>query len=218
MEVRLYFQYNHPHLPSIGFSSEWMAENVSLAFIKDLEKTGRMKELTIEDDMGQTWNLKEYKKLLTKEADVKNNVKIEFDGSFNPEIKESGIGFVLHYQQSGKSYRIRQNARFSHLKSNNEAEYAALYSSLQKCHELGISNQKINVQGDSLVVINQVSGEWPCYEEELNKWLDKIESLCKKINIKLHLQAVRRNDNKEADKLAAQALNDQFIQSESEIK
>lgn len=216
MEVRIHFQYNHPKLPSVGLTSDWMAEKDSLLFIKDLEKTGRMKELEIEDDLGQTWTLKEYKKLLEKTAEEKTNVKIEFDGSFNPETHEAGIGTVAHYSEAGNTIRIRENARVHGINSNNEAEYAALYHGLNLCLELDISHQKIKVIGDSLVVINQLTGEWPCYEPVLSQWMEKIEAICQKNKLIIDAKAVRRGDNKEADKLATQALDGISINSRNE--
>ncbi|WP_165967128.1 reverse transcriptase-like protein [Jeotgalibacillus sp. S-D1] len=216
MEVRIHFQYNHPKLPSVGLTSDWMAENDSLLFIKDLEKTGRMKELEIEDDLGQTWTLKEFKKLLEKTAEEKTNVKIEFDGSFNPATLEAGIGVVIHYSESGNLIRVRENAKLNGINSNNEAEYAALYKGMNLCAELGVSHQKIKIIGDSLVVINQLTGEWPCYEPALNQWIDKIESIGQKNMLVLDAKAVRRGDNKEADKLASQALEGISINSRNE--
>ncbi|WP_245153894.1 reverse transcriptase-like protein [Jeotgalibacillus proteolyticus] len=215
--MRLHFQYKHPALPSVSFSSDWMPEHISLKMIQDIEKTGRMKELKIEDDMGQTWTLKEYKKLLTKAEEQKTNLQIHFDGSFNPQTSQSGIGVILTYQEAGKTYRVRENALLNHLSSNNEAEYAALYKGMQLVDELGVSSQNIKITGDSLVVVNQVTGEWPCYEEQLNKWIDKIEALSERNKLKLDLKAVRRNDNKEADKLASQALEGVAVQSKTEI-
>ncbi|KIL48007.1 reverse transcriptase-like protein [Jeotgalibacillus campisalis] len=217
MEIRLHFDYKHPTLPSVAFSSDWMHEDVSLKMIQDLEKTGRMKELKIEDDMGQTWTLKEYKKLLSKEEDQIKDVQLYFDGSFNPVSQMAGAGIVLTYTEGNKRYRIRENLLLTHLNTNNEAEYAALYRGLQLCGELGVTHQKIRPYGDSLVVINQLNGEWPCYEKELNNWIDKIEGITKRMSIQLELTAIRRNDNKEADKLASQALEGSVIKSKSEI-
>ncbi|GFZ85716.1 hypothetical protein GCM10010978_27250 [Compostibacillus humi] len=60
--------------------------------------------------------------------------------------------------------------------------------------------------GDAQVVINQLTGEWPCYEEELAKWMDRIESKLEKMGIQPEFVLKTRNDNKEADQLASQAL------------
>ncbi|MGD7045382.1 reverse transcriptase-like protein [Jeotgalibacillus proteolyticus] len=217
MEIKLHFDYKHPTLPSVAFSSDWIHEDVSLKMIQDLEKTGRMKELKIEDDMGQTWTLKEYKKLLVKEEDQIKDVQLYFDGSFNPVTHMAGAGIVLTYTEGKKKFRVRENLLLTHLHSNNEAEYAALYRGIQLCGELGVTHQKIKLLGDSLVVVNQLKGEWPCYENELNNWMDKIEALMTKMAVQADLLAIRRNDNKEADKLASQALEGSEIKSKSEI-
>ncbi len=62
--------------------------------------------------------------------------------------------------------------------------------------------------GDSQVVINQLEDEWPCTEEELNNWADRIENKLEQLGISPHYEFVSRKRNKEADHLATQALKD----------
>jgi len=67
------------------------------------------------------------------------------------------------------------------------------------------------------VVLNQLSGEWPCYEESLNKWLDRIEQKLTEMKINAKYTPIGRNENKEADKLATQALEEKRIYSKMQI-
>ena len=99
------------------------------------------------------------------------------------------------------------------LSSNNEAEYAALAFLLTELEFLGVQHQSVTIKGDSLVVLNQLGGEWPCYEEELQRWLDKIEAKIKLLGIKPTFVSVSRKENKEADQLATKALQQIKIDS-----
>ena len=113
----------------------------------------------------------------------------------------------IQFKQNEKKYRIRKNALVHYLKSNNDAEYAALYSALQELEYLGVHHQSIVVKGDSQVVINQMVGEWPVFEEELASWADKIDEKLEQLGLQVHYLHVPRKQNTEADQLATQALN-----------
>lgn len=73
------------------------------------------------------------------------------------------------------------------------------------------------VKGDSQVVLKQLEGEWPCYEEDLNNWLDRIEAKIKTLRLSMVYTSISRNDNKEADKLATQALEGKRIYSKMQL-
>ena len=116
-----------------------------------------------------------------------------------------------------KKFRIRANEMIDEMESNNEAEYAALYYVLNILIELGVHHVPCDIKGDSQVVINQLEGDWPCYEENLNRWIDRIEERIKILGIKPRYQLIPRNDNKEADKLASQALDGKKIYSKMQL-
>ncbi|WP_143521191.1 reverse transcriptase-like protein, partial [Pseudomonas sp. 2995-1] len=90
----------------------------------------------------------------------------------------SGLGCVIYYEKNKKNYRLRKNQSVTELKSNNEAEYAALYMALTELENLGVHHLPIQIIGDSQVVLNQLSGEWACMEEELNRWADRVDEKC----------------------------------------
>ena len=50
--------------------------------------------------------------------------------------------------------------------SNNEAEYAALLKGLDWCVSNGIT--RLNVYGDSMLIVKQVQGIWLCKSEKLS--------------------------------------------------
>lgn len=214
MKIRIIWDYklqkgNHSQL----LESDFMTVEEALLFSEDIEKTGRVKRLALEDENGCEYTKKELKKYLASFEDEPTNIHLYFDGGFHKESKRSGIGIVIYYEKNKKRYRIRKNALLDGLISNNEAEYAALWNGLNELENLGVHHCDVQIKGDSLVVINQMSGEWPCYELELQKWGDRIDEKLAKLGLTPHYEAIPRKQNQEADALATQALHKEAIDS-----
>lgn len=92
-----------------------------------------------------------------------------------------------------------------------------MFHALNLLEELDVKDVTCEVKGDSQVVLKQLEGEWPCYEEELNNWLDRIEVKLKKLHLNMIYSSIGRNENKEADKLATQALEGKRIYSKMQL-
>lgn len=176
-----------------------------------------MKQITFYDEFEVAWTRKELEKLLMKVDSEPHEITIYFDGGFNHATNQAGLGVVVYYKQGEKQYRIRVNELISEMETNNEAEYAALFFALDLLEELGVSHIPCHIKGDSHVVLKQLEGEWPCYEESLNKWLDRIEQKIAQLKIKPTYFPLSRKDNKEADKLATQALEGVKVHSKLEL-
>jgi len=187
--------------------SEEMPAAQALLLAEDMERTGRVKSLHCVDRQDTNWSLKELKAYL-KEIDTEpHNITVYFDGGFDRATNQSGLGCVIYYEQNGKPYRLRQNSFSSELKSNNEAEYAALYLGLVELELLNVHHLPVCFTGDSQVVINQLSGEWPALEKNLSSWADKIDAKLEELSIQPEYKLISRKENSEADRLATQALN-----------
>lgn len=213
MNVRIELTYQTPKGTETTFSSDEMRAKKALLIVEDLERTGRMKNITFVDSHDNNWNLKELKKQMEEIQTEPHNVTVYFDGGFDLKTRTSGLGCVIYYEQNNKSYRLRKNAIVEELDTNNEAEYAALNLGLQELEFLGVHHLPVTVVGDSQVVINQLKEDWPCYEEELSKWADRIESHINQLGIDAEYKLVTRKGNKEADQLASQALREIEITS-----
>ncbi len=218
MNFSIEYMYKHPksHV-KIRFVSDPISLNEALFTATDLEKTGRMSELVFIDTKGVSWTKKELLKLTQVKKEEPKNISIYFDGGYKAETGTSGQGIIIRYSQNGVNYRIRMNASLTNLESNNEAEYAALWVAAKKLEELGVQYEEVIIQGDSKVVIEQLKGEWPCYETNLQNWADKIETIFKKLQIEPVYEWVARNKNKDADQLVTQALNGKIIQAKKEV-
>ncbi|MFD2616484.1 ribonuclease H family protein [Terrilactibacillus laevilacticus] len=217
MNVRIEITYKTRKGTETTFSSAEMRAEKALLIAEDLERTGRAKNLIFIDSNESTWSMKELKKYLQGIQTEPHHVTAYFDGGFDLETKKSGLGCVIYFEQNGKFYRVRKNALVSYLDTNNEAEYAALHLVVKELENLGVHHLPVKFTGDSLVVINQLSGEWPVFEEELNKWADRIDRKLEQLGITPEYELVPRKNNQEADKLASQALREIEITGTIEI-
>lgn len=218
MNFSIEYMYKHPKSQlKIRFVSDPVSLNEALFTANDLEKTGRISELTFIDTKGVTWNKKELLKLTEVKKEEPKEISVYFDGGFKSESGTSGQGVIIFFSQNGLKYRLKKNASFTNIESNNEAEYAALWIAAKELEELGVQYEQVVFHGDSKVVIEQMKGEWPSYELNLQNWADKIETLFKKLQIEPVYEWIGRNENKEADHLVNQALNGKIIKSKKEV-
>ncbi|MGX9932062.1 reverse transcriptase-like protein [Virgibacillus salarius] len=217
MKVRIQFTYQTPMGANTSFQSEEMKALDAILLVDDMEKTGRVKQLTFIDTQDIAWSQKELKRYFEEIEEEPHDVYIYFDGGFDQQRKKSGLGCVIYYQLNGKSFRIRKNATVGELDSNNEAEYAALHFALKELESLDAQHLQITVRGDSQVVINQLKGEWPCYEKTLSGWAGRIETKLTYQSIEPQYELIPRKNNNEADRLATQALENIEISSKKEV-
>ncbi|WP_046173672.1 reverse transcriptase-like protein [Domibacillus indicus] len=216
MQMTIRFMYEFKGMKTV-FTSDPVDRQLVLRLTDDLLKTGRAKEIEIIDELGHEWTLKEFKKLNEQLDEEPEKITVLFDGSFDVESSSAGVGTAIYYSKGGRRYRLRENAELSGLESNNEAEYAALYFAMQKLEELGVKSQPVTISGDSLTVLNQLEGDWPCYEESHARFLARIEEKMMSMRIKPLYKPIDRRHNKEADQLARQALFGTSISSNAEI-
>ncbi|MDF0727908.1 ribonuclease H family protein [Cytobacillus sp. S13-E01] len=217
MKLWVEWTYKTPRNKVVVLNTELMPAEEALLLTDDFEKTGRVKELFFYDEQHTKWTKKEITKLL-KEVDTEpHDIVAYFDGGFELANHKAGLGAVIYYTQNKKQFRVRVNEAFDELETNNEAEYAAFWFLLQKLEEIGVHHLPVTFRGDSHVVLKQLSGEWPCLEEKLNRWLDRIEEKLGKLDIRPIYDPILRKENIEADKLATKALQGVFVSSNFEI-
>ncbi|WHY84373.1 reverse transcriptase-like protein [Neobacillus novalis] len=211
MKYRLEWNHKLKNNQKVQFSSDWVSGETAIQIGEELEGSGKAADLYFYDEKGTSWILKEMKKLLTEIEDDPHEITVYFDGGFLKESNQAGLGVVLFYKQGKKKYRIRANERLDEMDTNNEAEYAAFYYALNILEDLGVHHLSCEFKGDSQVVLKQLEGDWPCYEEALNRWLDRIEEKMKTLGLVAKYTVISRKENKEADKLATQALEGKEI-------
>lgn len=96
------------------------------------------------------------------------------------------------------------------IRTNNEAEYAALIDALEKCAELKLVNPTIC--SDSELVIKQLKGEYKVKGENLKHLFARARQLA--LEVRPNLLHVRREKNQIADLLANRALDENGSRNE----
>ncbi|MFC8150851.1 reverse transcriptase-like protein [Bacillus paralicheniformis] len=197
-------------------ADEWIEVKEAVAAGRQFSQSPYVTELEFEDEKGSFWTLKELEKLKEELAAEPDEITVYFDGSYDKESQLAGLGIVIYYSLGGDRYRLRKNKSFR-LTTNNEAEYAALSEAIKELKDLGASRNSVVIKGDSLVVLNQLEGNWPCYDPVHSKWLDRIESQLQKLKLTPTYIQISRKDNKEADQLAKKMLEHTIVESQIKL-
>lgn len=126
---------------------------------------------------------------------------LRFDGGSRGNPGISGCGAVIYHDNneiwSGYLY-------LGEKQTNNYAEYMGLIFGLEQALKMNI--KKISVEGDSLLVINQLTSKYKCKSENLIGLHVKATELSKKFEI-IEFNHILRNKNKRADELSNKAMD-----------
>jgi ribonuclease HI len=105
---------------------------------------------------------------------------------------------------------IWKRAKYLGVKTNNEAEYAALLCLLDGARERAVSG--IEIRGDSKLVINQINKKWKINFPHLRALAFRVWELMDGMDV--HLVWVPREENAVADALSNEAIDGHGDQSE----
>ena len=128
--------------------------------------------------------------------------RMNFDGCSKGNPGLCGAGAAIYHENDevwGGSLFVGVNA------TNNRAEYSGLILGLRKALEMNI--KELHVQGDSQLVINQMTGKYKCNSLNLLDLYDTAKVLEKGF-VKVHYEHILRNFNKRADELSNIAVKD----------
>jgi len=126
---------------------------------------------------------------------------LRFDGGAAPTNPGPCAGAYAIFDEKGKV--IAEGGVFFDHCTNNFGEYNGLIYGLKKCLELGIKD--IYVEGDSLLVISQISGKWKVKNEALAILNSEIKDLLKEFD-NVSVKHILRGLNSYADKLSDKTL------------
>ncbi len=131
-------------------------------------------------------------------------IKIKSDGGARGNPGPAGIGAVLYKQNDELLTTISQ---YIGIATNNQAEYKAIIAALKKAIELKAT--EIIAYLDSELIVKQVKGEYRVKNKDLAPLFLELHNL--KLSFKksqfIHIP---REENKEADRLANQAMDEQY--------
>lgn len=94
------------------------------------------------------------------------------------------------------------------VQTNNWAEYEAVVIALEKAKELGLSGSDIDFKLDSKLVVEQLMGNWKIKEPTLKPQVAKVKALLPDFG-RVTFGYVPRAENKEADRLVNEALDEE---------
>jgi ribonuclease HI len=129
-------------------------------------------------------------------------VIIYVDGACSGNPGEGGAGVVIKDEQ-GKT--IAHLKEYLGMVTNNKAEYQALILGLKEARELGVRDVEVNL--DSELVVNQVNGMYRTRDAQLKTLGEEVRRLLGRYSHWV-VRYIPREDNREADRLAREAVRD----------
>ncbi|MFC1663305.1 ribonuclease HI family protein [Patescibacteria group bacterium] len=130
-------------------------------------------------------------------------ISLYTDGGARGNPGPAGIGAVLW--EGNKM--IAQVKQYIGVTTNNIAEYHAVYAGLEKAKQLKVN--VVNCFLDSELVVNQLNGKYKVKKTDLGPWFIKIWNIRQSFK-KVTFKHIRRNENRGADQLVNQAIDEEF--------
>ena len=133
-------------------------------------------------------------------------VEIAFDGSIGPE-NPGGYACYGYVIKEGDKVVLQKGGIECQGEgaTNNVAEHSALYHALAAALAIygeDAGDVKLNIKGDSKLVINQVNGTWKCNADNLKSYVTESRKLLAEFHMHSMLYHVKRDFNTDADELS----------------
>lgn len=132
-------------------------------------------------------------------------VTVHIDGGSRGNPGEAGVGVFF---QDSAGTPLQRIARYIGRATNNTAEYQALLVALARAREAGVKH--LRVFSDSELLVNQVNGRYRTTVPHLQQLLQEAIRLMRDIK-RVDVAHVRREQNREADALANEAMDNQRV-------
>ncbi len=131
-----------------------------------------------------------------------NKLKIYTDwwSRWNP-----GNAWIWVYITDNEGREVEKRYKNLWVKTNNEAEYTAVLLAIVRAVELWY--KEVDLFSDSSLVINQLNWNWKVKEDRLKDFKNDIDKLIKDNKLKITFSWIRREENKEADRLSNVAMD-----------
>lgn len=133
-----------------------------------------------------------------------NELTVYTDGGSRGNPGPAAYGYVI--TDDNKNV-VHEEGKTIGIDTNNVAEYSAILESLKWIEQNTKGAAKIQYFMDSMLCAQQLSGRWKIKNENLRSLYFSIKELENKINSNITYSHVRREYNKDADKLVNLALD-----------
>ena len=138
---------------------------------------------------------------------------INTDGGSRGNPGPAGIG-VVFYNENEKE--IHSYKKFIGHGTNNEAEYNAIIEALKMAlksdwfSEYNGNGGEIICRLDSQLVVEQICGRYKIKQPHIQVFNDEIRKLLEQFNLKISFVHIRREQNKRADQLVNEILDQEL--------
>jgi len=138
---------------------------------------------------------------VNKTTPIDTTIEVYIDGASRGNPGDSGIGIFF---KNNEQYNYK---KYIGIGTNNNAEYTALITAL----EIAVNSNllQLMVYTDSMLVANQINGNWKVKDPEIKILFSKAKVLIEKLQ-NFSITHIRRELNSEADLLANEAINEYF--------
>ena len=133
--------------------------------------------------------MKKYKKLI-----------IYTDGGARGNPGPAGIGAIILDEQGNELAIVSE---YLGIATNNQAEYMAVIAALEKAVSLGFD--EVEIHADSELIVRQINGRYKVKNANLKPLYQKAIDLKSRLK-SFTITHIPRNLNKEADRLAGEAV------------
>lgn len=132
---------------------------------------------------------------------------IYIDGAARGNPGFAGIGIII---KDGQGRRIKELYKYIGEATNNIAEYTALIYGLQEALILGLKD--VVACSDSELLVKQLNGEYRVKNSNLRPYYEQFLHLKTGFN-RLEVKQIKREENRESDKLANKAVDSRIDSS-----
>jgi ribonuclease HI len=135
-------------------------------------------------------------------------IRLYTDGACRGNPGEGGIGVVIKDEGGNVLGALKQ---YIGPCTNNEAEYRALLLGLEEAVRRGY--RRLEIFMDSELVVNQINGDYRVRSKTLLGYMLQVRNLLSSIKT-YRVQHIDRSENKMADRLANEAIDEHYISKE----
>ena len=192
-----------------------VGEIIPLDYLKNCHKyhedwlNSTTTKLTIEADVDVELNpeiktqwLEECEEFINNKFIMNNqHYTLMFDGGSRGNPGLCGSGYVI---LNNETVEYEGYQKVSDKNTNNFAEYMGIILGMELALEKDINI--LHIKGDSLLVINQLTGKWKVKSNSINALYTKAKTLLDQFKM-VTLSHVKRENNKLADALANKAMD-----------
>ena len=142
-----------------------------------------------------------------------DKIIINTDGGSRSNPGPAAIGVVFFDQRGKEIYKFKKCIGRA---TNNEAEYQAIIAALDILlkskwfAENNIAEKKVICRLDSQLVVEQINGNYKIKQDHIKLLVAQMREMINQMKLNISFVYVPREENKAADKLVNQALDEEL--------